>query len=92
LRHVLDIAWRFERDDTAWLDETLAGKVGTYLTRDETKGLRADLLERWAWRRRYRAARDAGNSDEDARYIASGLHHLVKTADGTVTVCSVASA
>jgi hypothetical protein len=92
LRHVLDIAWRFPRDDTAWLDETLVGKVGTYLTRDENKSLRADLLERWAWQRRYRAAREAGNSDEDARYIASGLHHLVKTADGTVTVCSVTSA
>jgi hypothetical protein len=80
LRHVLDIAWCFERDDAAWLDEILAGQVGTHLTRDENSRLRAEMLDRWAWQRRYRIAREAGRTDEDARYIASGLAHLATAA------------
>jgi hypothetical protein len=76
LRHVLDIAWRFECDDAAWLDQMTASRTGCPLSHADARTLRTEMLERWAWQRRYRKAREAGRTDEDARNIASSLHHL----------------
>lgn len=78
LAHVIDTAWNFPPDDSTWLDSVLAGKPGVYLSAAEARTLRGELLYRWDWQRRVRAAREQGYDDEDARHIASGLTHLVK--------------
>jgi hypothetical protein len=42
------------------------------MTHTERREMRHKILEGWAWQRRYRTARDAGHSDEEARDIAFG--------------------
>lgn len=84
LQHVIDVAWSFPPDDGAWLDLVLAGKPGVYLSAAEARTLRGEMLDRWGWQRRCRAAREQGYDDEDARFIASGLTHLVKRHPETV--------
>lgn len=75
-KHVADCAWRHDiADDAAWLEANRPEGISAAMWRDAS----SDLLYRYGWQRRYKAARDDGYDDNDARHITSGLHHMVKS-------------
>jgi hypothetical protein len=82
LKHVLDNAWNFPPDDEAWFNDATNGvaKCGVSLTTSEARRIRGEFLAQCKWQRGYRRYRDEGYNDEDARYMCSGLNHLVKRA------------
>jgi hypothetical protein len=78
LKHALDCAWNWPDDDVAWFNAVLAGQPGIYLTPREQVRMRGEFLTERKWQRNYKAAREAGYDDQDARHLISGLAHLVK--------------
>jgi hypothetical protein len=73
--HVADLAWSHAIvDDMDFATKALA----PYLAKADLARDARELAERWAWQRRYKAARDAGYDDNQAHHIAGGLAHLVK--------------
>ena len=68
VKHMADLAWSHDVAD----DEAFFAAIPGLSPADAR-----DLTGRVQWQRRYKAARDTGRSDEDARHIASGLDHLV---------------
>lgn len=78
LRHVLDIAWNWPEDDDAWFTATMGAGTGVYPSPRELQTIRGEFLAQCKWQRDYRRYRGQGYDDEDARYLISGLTHLVK--------------
>jgi hypothetical protein len=85
LRHVLDCAWQWPEDDAAWFDAVIAdergstmAQTGVHLTPRELETMRGEFLTERKWQRDYKAAREQGYDDEDARYLIGGLTHLIK--------------
>jgi hypothetical protein len=78
LRHMVEIAWSHAVDDQQFVDDALAGRDhGCPMTHSDRLTMRNDLLDRFAWQRRYRKAADAGWSDDAAHKIAGNCGHLV---------------
>ena len=72
-RHVLDLCWEPDaEDDETHYDAITSKPFGAPMSHTERWEMRRKILQGWAWQRRYRTARDAGLSDEDARNIAFG--------------------
>jgi hypothetical protein len=75
LSHMADLAWSHDVSD----DRAFAAEAIKYLeaTNHERECAIEDLVYRWQWQRRWKAARDQGFDDNEARNIAGGLMHLV---------------
>jgi hypothetical protein len=75
LSHMADLAWSHDvSDDRAFAAEAL--KCLETANRDRDRAI-DDLVYRWQWQRRWKAARDQGFDDNKARNITGGLTHLV---------------
>jgi hypothetical protein len=75
LSHMADLAWSHDiGDDRAFAAEAI--KCLEAANRERGRAI-DDLVYRWQWQRRWKAARDRGFDDNEARNIAGGLTHLV---------------
>jgi hypothetical protein len=75
LSHMADLAWSYDvSDDRAFAAEAIKCLEAT--DRDCDRVIDG-LVYRWQWQRRWKAARDQGFDDNEARNIAGGLTHLV---------------
>ena len=76
LSHMADLAWSHDiGDDRAFAAEAMRYLEATNRERDRAV---EDIVYRWQWQRRWKAARDRGFDDNEARNIAGGLTHLVE--------------
>lgn len=79
-RHLVDLTWSHDSGDEGRIDDVLASarECGCPLNHGDRAKIRADMLERWGWQRRYRAFRAEGYDDCGAHALASGTpKHLV---------------
>jgi hypothetical protein len=75
LGHMADLAWSHDvSDDRAFAAEAMKCLEAAHRERGRAID---DLVYRWQWQRRWKAARDQGFDDNEARNIAGGLTHLV---------------
>jgi hypothetical protein len=75
LGHMADLAWSHDvSHDRAFAAEAM--KCLEAANRERERAI-DDLVYRWQWQRRWKAVRDQGFDDNEARNIAGGLTHLV---------------
>lgn len=78
--HAAQVAWTHAVENDAEFVSTALDQVrGFHQMGNRNRTLR-ELVEYFAWQRRYKAARDAGHSDGEAHEIASGLHRSAPVA------------
>jgi hypothetical protein len=87
--HCADLAWSHDvADDLSFARNALA----PYVAKRDLDRTARDQAERWAWQRRYKAARDAGFDDQACRDLASNLRPIAALASQARAVANGSAA